>query len=149
MWRISAEVYEQALDAGELTAGPIAVQESVTKAWDVLARILADGRVPMPVAGAARAVAGGEMLPGEDADYGGTRVLSGALVADVHAELAAISDEDVEHRYRTVDFTDCYGTEAHGVHASPVEAYLNAFHVVRDFYAEAAEHGDAMAVWLG
>lgn len=148
MWRISPAAYEEAVADGEL--GPEYVEENVRvgKAWDVLAHILAGGPVPSPVTGAARAVAGGEVLPQDEMDYGGTRVLAPGLVQEVAGELAALRDADVEARYRTVDFTGSYGA-SDGVHTRPVERYVEAFHEVRDFYAAAAKAGDAMAVWLG
>lgn len=149
MWRISPAAYAHARDVGALGPERVAVGEAVAKDWDVLARILADGPVPLPVTGAARAIAGGEVLPEDEMDYGGTRVLSPALVREVAGDMVEIADADIESRYLTVDFTDCYGTQADGVHASPVEDYLEAFHHLRDFYAAAAQAGDAMAVWLG
>jgi len=149
MWRITPTAYERAAEAGALGPERVAVEEAVSKDWDVLARILADGRVPLPVTGAARAIAGGEVLPEDDLDYGGTRVLSPALVREVAGDLAELGDADIESRYLTVDFTDCYGTNEGGAHASPVENYLTSFHRLRQFYTEAAKSGDAMAVWLG
>jgi hypothetical protein len=149
MWRISPAAYTHARESGVLGPERVAVEEAVAKDWDVLARILADGRVPLPVTGAARAIAGGEVLPYDEMDYGGTRVLSPDLVREVASELAEIGDADVESRYLTVDFTDCYGTNEGGAHASPVEHYVTSFHELRDFYAAAAKAGDAMAVWLG
>lgn len=149
MWQISPAAYEQAVEAGILGPDHVAADGAVSKHWDVLARILADGPVAMPVTGAARAIAGGEVLPADDLDYGGTRVLSPALVREVAAEVAVLRDEDVEGRYRTVDFTGCYGTNEGGAHARPVEHYVSSFHRLRDFYAGVATAGDAMAVWLG
>jgi hypothetical protein len=148
MWRISPEAYEQAVEAGELGPEYVAENQTVAKAWSVLSYILAGGPVPAPATGAARAVAGGEVLPEDDLDYGGTRALGPALVSEVAGELAVFTDEVIEQRYYALDFTGSYGARD-GVHTRPVETYMEAFHVVRDFYAEAAKHGDAMAVWLG
>jgi hypothetical protein len=145
MWRISPAAYEQAVAAGELGPDHVAENLRVGKAWDVLARILADGLVP--ATGAARAIAGGEVLPEDLPDYGGTRVLSPAVVREVAAQLSALGDADVEDRYRTVDFTGSYGARD-GVHTRPVERYVAAFREVRDFYAAAAQAGEAMALWL-
>lgn len=148
LWRISPAAYGRAVADGELGPECVAENRSVGKAWDVLARILAGGSVPGPVTGACRAVVGGEVLPGEDLDYGGTRVLSPAVVREVAGELSALGEADVEERYRTVDLTGSYGAR-NGVRTRPVERYVAAFREVRDFYAGAAEAGDAMAVWLG
>jgi hypothetical protein len=89
-------------------------------------------------------MAGGDVLPREEFDYGGTRVLSPAVALEVAGELAAFGEEDIEHRYRTVDFTGSYGVRW-GVHTRSVERYLDAFHEVRDLYAETAKRGDAAA----
>jgi hypothetical protein len=147
MWRISPAAYAQAVAAGELGPDHVAENPRVGKEWDVLARILADGPVPVPVTGPARAVAGGEVLPEDLPDYGGTRVLSPALVREVAAQVSALGDTAIEDRYRTLDFTGSYGAR-NGVHTRPVERYVAAFREVRDFYAAAAKAGDAMAVWL-
>jgi hypothetical protein len=148
MWRISPETYLQSLAAGELGPEHVAENQRVGKAWSVLSYILADGRLPSPVVGPARAIAGGEVLPEDDLDYGGTRVLSPRLVHEIAGELAAFSDGEIMHRYHTIDFTGSYGARE-GAHTRPVETYLDAFHEVRDFYAETARAGDAMAVWMG
>lgn len=149
MWRISPQAYRQAVTAGALGPERIAADEAVAKEWDVLARILAGGPVPVPVTGPARAIAGGTVLPEDDLVYGGIRVLAPELVREVAVELEAFGTEEVEQRYRTVDFTDCYGTDEGGAHASPVEDCLYAFGRLRSFYGETAGSGDAMAVWLG
>lgn len=75
-------------------------------------------------------------------------MLSPAVVREVAGELSALGEADVEERYRTVDRTGSYGAR-NGVHTRPVERYVAAFREVRDFYAGAAEAGDAMAVRLG
>lgn len=147
MWRISPEAYRQSLAAGELGSEYVAENRCVGKAWSILSYILAAGRVTSPATGSARAIAGGEVLPEDELDYGGTRVLMPALVQEVAAELAALTDAEIEHRYHTVDFTGSYGARD-GAHSRPLETYLTAFHEVRDFYADAAQAGDAMAVWL-
>ncbi len=141
MRRIPALAYEQAIATGHITPDYLAESEEVAKDWDVLYRVLANGR---PDSVAAAAIRGGVRMENEPDDYGGTRVLSPAEVARIAAELGALSEQDIEQRCRTIDFTGVYG-EADGATEPP----LNAFRALRDFYAEATKNGDAMAVWLG
>jgi hypothetical protein len=147
MWRISPSAYESATSTGVLSE-PGIENARVGKAWDILTRILANGNTNEPPL-AAQSIAGGTVLASyEDMDYGGLRVLSPDLVTAISTDLATVTAGDVERRYQALDFGGAYGAEG-SAPASPVERYVDAFEAVRDFYAEAAEARDAMAIMLG
>lgn len=141
MLRVTPSTYDSAM-RGEWDGSVVAENGQVGKEWELLAFILAgpDREHPEP---AYAAIMGGERVPGEPDDYGGTRALSPAQVAEANAALARMTDEEFRARYETYDFTGAYCAD--GARPSrELEFCWMRFRHLRDFYMTAADDGDAM-----
>jgi hypothetical protein len=147
MRSITEETHQSFLD-GDFVPGHVAESSAVSKSWDVLARILANGR-PDATPLVAQSIVGGTKLDDGVDDYGGTRMLSPSLVADISASLETFDESEIERRHGSLDFTGCYGAGLDGSPASPADDYVYGLRQLRDFYGEAARAGHAMLIWLG
>lgn len=147
MRRLSPQDGTQALVEGHLGPQHLEQFEEIGKGWGVTTHILAngirDGELPL----AARAITGGEALPKELPDYGGTRVISAAQVPAIHAALDQLDESEIERRYERLDFTGIYGASQDGRSSRPLELVLGYFSDLKDFYTRAVADGSAVAIW--
>lgn len=148
LYRISSETYDR-LIAGEREWEPTAAPVSLGKSWAVLFRFLNFGEDAASPKRVALAVSGGVHLD-PYGDYGGSRVLSPQLVADIVYDLddgdapeeyrEPLDEEEIRRRHQYVDQTGAYSA---GEHADSVAA---AFRTLDAFYRGAAAAGDAVRV---
>lgn len=147
MSRVTPEAYER-LIAGEPVKEPASDEVSLDKSWDVLHRFLQRGD-SANLTRLALAVAGGEQLDAQG-DYGGPRVVSPRLVAQIVHDLDG-GDIPEEHRqpfdkdkiramYEDVDQTGAYSAP------DSVESVVSAFRTLDAFYRRAAAAGDAVLI---
>lgn len=121
--------------------------ERVGKYWEVLFRTLADPSGFQPGL-AAIAVGGGWPIDDpEEADYGGSHLLSPREVGLIAPALEAVDEDRFRGRFAARSFTGLYHDAPEDPHA--VESALHAFHALRDFYRECADAGDGVLKFLG
>ncbi|NUP51703.1 MAG: DUF1877 family protein [Catenulispora sp.] len=149
LWSLSAATYQQAVEAGRLTAEHTSECRKIAQDWDLLARVLAAGD---PEAPAATAITGGHVLENDLPDYGGTRIFSPYEVALLAAALDAVDEAEFDRRYRIADFTGVHGSHDSGVDADSTaqrSRLFASFTHLQTSYNDAAARGDAVAIWLG
>lgn len=127
-------------------AGPML---GLDKAWHGLHYLLTGdawgGEPPL-----AYAVLGDEEL-GEDLGYGPARCLTAEQVREVHAALSAVREDDLRTRFdpEALGAAEVYPSGAWDSDGDEEREWLmDAFRSLTAFYAEAAEAGDAMLMWV-
>lgn len=148
MYRVSSETYDRLID-GDREWQPTSPAVSLGKSWAVLFLFLNFGEDAANPKRVALAVSGGEHLD-PDGDYGGPRLLSPKLVADIVYDLDGgnapegyrqpLDDEEIRRRHQYVDQSGAYGS------GSDADSVAWAFRTLDAFYRGAAAAGDAVLI---
>ena len=143
--RLTPRATASAVEGGPVVLECVEVFEEIDKGWDLLGRLLADGRrdpEDMPVA--ARSVMGGttEFLPDE------VRLLTPVDTPAIHAALSALNEGEIRRRYDAVDFTGCYCADGNRPTDS-VERMINEVRFLTAFYQRAITEESAVVMWCG
>jgi hypothetical protein len=152
MKRVRPALYRRLLSGDRLWDTPLD-GVSLDKSWAVLYRFLNFQNDLANPRRMALAIAGGEpFAPGED--YGGPRALSPRLVAGIAEDITGDNDVALvlgrpERYARELDILHQH-VDQRGAYGSPLDAGGVAyfFGVLRDFYVEAADAGDAAVLWF-
>ncbi|MEU7826277.1 DUF1877 family protein [Catellatospora sp. NPDC049133] len=146
--RITRPDFERSHREGLLCAEHTEEIEEISKAWDELQRILADGDMDHPPL-EAQALCGGEVLPNDDMDYGGVRLIAPGQVAEISRALIELTDEEFQRRYETADLTGAYSSGEGGRPGRPLADLQKLVDELRRFYADAASSNEAVGYWYG
>lgn len=143
--RLTPQATVSAVGGGPVDLESVEVFEEIDKGWDLLGRLLAEGRRdPEDLPVAARAVMGGtiiaEFLPDE------VRLLTPAETPAIHTALSALDEGEIRRRYDTVDFTGCYCADGNRPTDS-VERMINEVRFLAAFYQRAITDGSAVVMW--
>ncbi len=115
---------------------------SLDKAWHGLHYLLCGAAEPAPGA-LGQAVLGGDEI-GEDLGYGPARCFTAAQTSEMAQALQAPSLEaTLRARFNPAEMTS-FGLYPGGWDVNGVTWLIDAFHILRDFYAEAATAGQAV-----
>jgi hypothetical protein len=141
--RFHAHVQKELAAAG-LSNGPGPVGFSLDKSWHVL-HFLLTGEVADAPPPLGNAILGGTGI-GKDMGYGPARFLTRAQVEEVSQALSRVAETELKKRFGAANARakDLYACHEEGDLALAVEAFPR----LREYYAEAVGHGEAMILWV-
>ncbi|MEU8079954.1 DUF1877 family protein [Catellatospora citrea] len=146
--RMTRADYERARHDGVLYAEHTGQLEDISKSWDELRRVLAGGDMDDPPL-EAQALCGGDVLPNDDMEYGGVRLIPPERVAEISHALSELTEPEFRRRYERTDFTGAYSSGPGAQPGRTVDELLSLRELLGNFYAEAARHGEAVGYWYG
>ena len=143
--RLTPQATASAVEGGAVALEFVEVFEEIDKGWDLLGRLLADGRRdPEDLPAAARAVMGGtviaDFLPDE------VRLLTPVEVLAIHTALSALDEGEIRRRYIAVDYTGCYCADGNRP-TDDVERMIDEVRSLTAFYQRAITDESAVVMW--
>ena len=143
--RLTPQATASAVEGGPVALEFVEVFEEIDKGWDLLGRLLADGRRdPEDLPTAARAVMGGtviaDFLPDE------VRLLTPVEARAIHTALSALDEDEIRRRYDAVDYTGCYCADGNRP-TDGVERMIDEVRSLTAFYQRAITDESAVVMW--